>query len=107
MYGFCTTMKVRGSSPFSASSRFVNRTFSPVFVDLFSTRIRSFGTPMLDRNRGELIRFRLVPQVPRDRAKAAGEDQQRRPALEKQLRAALRDGLSWLHRTRIASARAS
>jgi hypothetical protein len=31
--------------------------------------------------------------VPRDRAKAAGEDQQRRPPLEKQLGAARRDAL--------------
>ena len=31
-------MNVRGSSSLSASSRFVNRTFSPVFVDRFSIR---------------------------------------------------------------------
>ena len=91
MYGFCTTMNVWGSSPRSASSRFVNRTFSPVFVDLFSTRMRSFGTPIPIAMRGELIRFRLVPQMPRDRAKPAGENQQRRPALQEELGAARRD----------------
>ena len=32
-----------------------------------------------------------MPQVPSDRAESAGEDQQRRPALQEQLRAALRD----------------
>ena len=93
MYGFCTTMNVCGSSPFPASSCFVNRTFSPVFVDLFSTRMRSFGTPISIAMRGELIRFRLVPQVPRDRAEAAGEDQQRRPPLQEELGAARRDDL--------------
>src|SRR5262249_38848798 len=44
-------------------------------------------------NRGELIGFRLLPQMPRDRPKSTGEDQQRRPALEKQRRASLGDRL--------------
>jgi hypothetical protein len=39
----------------------------------------------------ELIGFRFVPEVLRDRAEAAGEDEQRRPALEEQLRGALGD----------------
>ncbi len=38
---------------------------------------------------GKLIRFGLVPQVAGDRPEAAGEDEERRPAVQEQLRAAL------------------
>ena len=45
MYGFCTRMNFAGSIRFSANSRFVNTTFSPVLVDRFSIRILSPARP--------------------------------------------------------------
>ena len=77
----------------AASSCLVNRTFSPVLVDLFSIRMRSLGTPISIAMRRELIRFRLVPQVPRNRAEPAGEDQKRRPPFQEELGAARRHDL--------------
>ena len=38
-HGFCTRMNDSGSSPCSARSCLVKRTFSPVFVDRFSIRM--------------------------------------------------------------------
>ena len=45
MYGFCTRMNFRGSSPRSARSCRVKATFSPVLVERFSIRMFSRGTP--------------------------------------------------------------
>jgi hypothetical protein len=45
-----------------ASNCRVNRTFSPVLVDLFSIRIFRRNTH-LDGDPGELIRFRLAPEA--------------------------------------------
>lgn len=39
-------MNRSGSMPRSPRRRFVNRTFSPVFADLFSTRMLAAGTPI-------------------------------------------------------------
>jgi hypothetical protein len=42
------------------------------------------------RNLGELIRLRFLPEMLRDRSQPAREDEQRRPAVEKQAGTALR-----------------
>ena len=69
----------------------MNRTFSPVLVERFSMRIRSAGTPQIHRHPGEEVGLGLVPEAAGDCAAAPGEDEERRAALEEQLRSSLGD----------------
>src|SRR5262249_29212314 len=50
------------------------------------------GNTHADRDVRELVGLGLAPQVLRDRSQSAREDQERRPAVEEQLRTALGDG---------------
>ncbi len=91
MYGFCTRMKLAGSSPRSSRSRFVNRTLSPVFVEWSSIRIDSSGTPRLRAIRAN-FRASGSSHIPRVRFPSPPEtNEERREPLEEELSPALGD----------------
>src|SRR4029453_19347645 len=78
MYGFCTRMTRAGSRPFSSSSARVSRTFSPVFVERFSVRMRSAGTPIATATRANWsasgsvqYRFVIAPRPPENTSRGA------------------------------------
>ena len=92
MYGFCTTMNVFGSS-------FRRRRAAACEANVLAGVRRSVlnqdargRNAHADRDPGELIRFRLAPELPGDGAEAARVDQERCPAVEKELRSPLGDG---------------
>ena len=92
MYGFCTRMNDAGSSPPLGQQLLREAHVLAGVRRSVLDQDALGGTPIAIGDRRELIRFRLVHMWLRDRAEAAGENQERRPAVEKELGAALGHG---------------
>ena len=89
MYGFWTAIAFLGRMPFSSRSCREKSTFSPVFVERLSIRIRSRGTPKPTATSAKISASGRLQHRARERAFVAGEDDERGPAAEEHLGAAL------------------